>query len=224
MIKAVIFDLDGVVTDTAEYHYLGWKQLADEEGFAFNRGINEQLRGVSRIASLHIILRHNHLSLTDEAIKTLTDRKNRYYQQLLTRISPSDYLPGAKELVMELGKRGIITAIASASKNAKPVIESLKGNDLFDFIADGYSVARSKPAPDLFLHVAEHFQLAPRECVVIEDAEAGIEAALAGGMYAVGVGPAERVGKAHLRYDRTADFDIDQILALGESESFGSDG
>ncbi len=224
MIKAVIFDLDGVVTDTAEYHYLGWKQLADEEGFAFNREINEQLRGVSRIDSMQIILRHNRRNLSDEEIEILTDRKNRYYQQLLTQISPSDYLPGAKELVMDLRKRGIITTIASASKNAKPVIESLKGKDLFDYIADGYSVSRSKPAPDLFLHVAKHFELNPIECVVIEDAEAGIEAALAGGMYTVGVGPAERVGKAHLRYDHTSDFNIDQILALGELESFGSEG
>lgn len=216
MIKAVIFDLDGVVTDTAEYHYQAWKQLADEEGLDFDRTVNEKLRGVSRTASLKIILTHNQRdALSPEKMDLMTDRKNRYYQALLTRITPDDYLPGAKEVVVQLRNKGIITAIASASKNAKSVIDSLKGNDLFDYIADGFSVSRSKPAPDLFLHVAEHFSLDPKECVVVEDAQAGIEAALAGGMYAVGVGPEERVGKAHLRYENTSFFDASQILDLG---------
>jgi len=214
MIKAVIFDLDGVITDTAEYHYQGWKKMSDEENLNFNREINEQLRGVSRVQSLKIILNYNNKKLSEDKMKELTERKNRYYKEFLKNITEKDYLPGAKEVVIELKKRGIKTAIASASKNAKPVIKSLKGNDLFDFIADGYSVENTKPAPDLFLFASKNLAMKPEECVVIEDAQAGIEAALAGKMYAVGIGPVERVGSAHLRYDDTSKLDADEILSL----------
>ncbi len=214
MIKAVIFDLDGVITDTAEYHYQGWKKMSDEENLDFNREINEQLRGVSRVQSLKIILKYNNKKLSEDKMKELTERKNRYYKEFLKNITEKDYLPGAKELVIELKKRGIKTAIASASKNAKPVIESLKGNGLFDFIADGYSVENTKPAPDLFLFAVKNLNVKPEESVVVEDAQAGVEAALAGGMYSVGIGPVQRVGKAHLRYDDTSKLNAGEILSL----------
>lgn len=139
-------------------------------------------------------------------------RKNGYYQELVEKMGPEDALPGARELVKELRSRGIKTAIGSSSRNAGRVIELLQMEDIFDTIADGHSVANAKPAPDLFLHAASQLGLSPDECVVVEDAEAGVEAALAGGMCAVGIGPAERVGKAHYVYAETADIDLKEVM------------
>ena len=214
MIEACIFDLDGVVTDTAEYHYLGWKKMADEANFHFDRLINEQLRGVSRRQSLQIILRYNDEKLSEQKMKEMMDKKNEYYQRLLQEISEEDYLPGIKALIISLRKIGIKTAIASASKNAHVVIHNLKGERLFDFIADGYSVDKTKPAPDLFLYAAKKMEVSPSKSVVFEDAEAGIQAALSGGFLCVGIGPEERVGKATLRYSNTTEIQLEQILNL----------
>lgn len=143
----------------------------------------------------------------------MMDRKNNYYKEFIKQITEEDLLPGAKELLDELKSRGYKLAVASASKNAKPVIKNLGVEHVFDQISDGYSVEKTKPAPDLFLYTAKQLGLKPEECVVIEDAEAGIEAALAAGMTAVGIGPEERVGKAHFRYDKVADINLDDILA-----------
>jgi beta-phosphoglucomutase len=214
MIKGVIFDLDGVITDTAEYHYQGWKRMADEEDLKFSREINENLRGVSRVRSLEIILEHNDKDLSEEKKSELCTRKNDYYKELLTQITEKDFLPGIREFVEALRDKGIKTAIASASKNAAPVIKSLNAISLFDYIADGYSVENTKPAPDLFLFAAEKIDCDPIECIVFEDAEAGIEAANAGGFKSVGIGPEERVGQATLRYDSTVEVSIDQVLSL----------
>ena len=214
MIEACIFDLDGVVTDTAEYHYLGWKKMADEANLHFDRLINEHLRGVSRKQSLQIILRHNNKKLSEQKMKEMMEKKNEYYQRLLQEISEEDYLPGIKALIISLRKIGIKTAIASASKNAHVVIHNLKGERLFDFIADGYSVDKTKPAPDLFLYAAKKMEVSPSKSVVFEDAEAGIQAALSGGFLCVGIGPEERVGKATLRYSNTTEIQLEQILNL----------
>jgi beta-phosphoglucomutase len=214
LIKGVIFDLDGVVTDTAEYHFLGWKRMADEEGLEFNREINENLRGVSRIRSLEIILEHNRTDLSEEKKHELCTRKNDYYKELLTKITEEDFLPGIKQFVLSLRKRGIKTAIASASKNAVPVIKGLNAAELFNFIADGFSVENTKPAPDLFLFAAEKINCSPDECVVFEDAEAGIEAATNGGFVSVGIGPEKRVGKATIRYNNTAEIKLEEVLVL----------
>ncbi|WP_017652533.1 beta-phosphoglucomutase [Fortiea contorta] len=195
-VKAVIFDLDGVLTDTAEYHYLGWQRLADEEGIPFNRQANEALRGVSRRASLMFILGDR--KLQEAQIQEMMERKNRYYVESIQKISTKDLLPGAIALLDELRQLGIKTAIGSASKNATVVVDRLGIAGKVDAIADGYSVQRPKPAPDLFLYAAKQLQVPPAECVVIEDATAGIEAALAAGMWAVGLGPPARVGAAHL--------------------------
>ena len=209
-IKAIIFDLDGVITDTAEFHYQSWQQMADEEGLDFSREKNEQLRGVSRRRSLEIIL--DGRELPEEEMQRLMDKKNGYYQEKLKRMTPDDMLPGARELVDETRGRGLKTAIASASRNAKTVIEALKIGHLFDTISDGHSVENPKPAPDLFLHTAEKLNLNPEECAVLEDAEAGIDAALAAGMTAVGIGPEARVGHGHLRFSSTAEVELDSIL------------
>lgn len=191
----VIFDLDGVLTDTAEYHYQGWQRLADEEGLPFDRKVNEQLRGVSRRRSLEIILGGRQVS--PERFEEMMERKNRYYQELLEGMSPNDILPGALNLLHELRAANIKVAIASASKNARTVIERLNLTNLADALADGYSVERTKPAPDLFLYAAQELGIPPAQCVVVEDATAGIDAALLAGMWAVGLGPIERVGHAH---------------------------
>ncbi|MGA7936363.1 MAG: beta-phosphoglucomutase, partial [Kovacikia sp.] len=195
-IHGIIFDLDGVLTDTAEFHYRAWQRLADEEGLPFNRKMNEALRGVSRRESLLIIVGNR--PYPEEKLQEMMDRKNRYYVESIQAISPTDLLPGALNLLDELRQCGIRTAIGSASKNARTVIEKLGIADRIDAIADGYSVKNPKPAPDLFLFAAKELGLDPNQTVVVEDAAAGIEAALAGGMWTVGLGPDGRVGAAHV--------------------------
>lgn len=211
-VEAVIFDLDGVITDTAEFHYLAWKKLADEEGYPFDRSVNEKLRGVSRRASLEIILKG--AELPEEKIHEMMERKNGYYVDFISTIAPKDILPGMETLLKDLKAKGVALAVGSASKNAKPVIKNLGLEGYFGVIADGFSVERSKPAPDLFLYAAEKLGKSPDVCAVVEDAESGIEAALAAHMCAVGIGPAERVGKAHLRYDEPGDIRMEELLAL----------
>jgi kojibiose phosphorylase len=195
-IRGVIFDLDGVLTDTAEFHYRAWQRLADEEGLPFNRQANEALRGVSRRESLMQIVADRQFPETK--IQEMMDRKNHYYVESIQNITPADLLPGALTLLDELRQAGIKIAIGSASKNARMVVEKLGIADRVDAIADGYSVQHPKPAPDLFLFAANQLRLESRQCVVVEDAAAGIEAALAAGMWAVGLGPAYRVGAAHV--------------------------
>jgi len=193
-IQGVIFDLDGVLTDTAEYHYQSWQRLADEVGLPFSRQANEALRGVPRRESLLYITGDRPFS--EAQIQEMMARKNRFYEEFVQKITPQDLLPGALELLDELRQAGIKIAIGSASKNARTVVERLGIADRVDAIADGYSVEHSKPAPDLFLYAAQQLGLSPANCLVVEDAAAGIDAALAAGMATVGLGPHERVGAA----------------------------
>ena len=196
MIKGFIFDLDGVLTDTAEYHFRGWKRLADELGIPFTREDNEALRGIPRRESLLLILKEREFS--EEQILEMMERKNRYYLEFIHDITPRDVLPGARELLEEIRVAGLKSALGSASKNAAEVIQRLGIADLLDAVADGHSVERQKPAPDLFLHAASLLELSPSECVVVEDAAAGIAAARAGGFLSIGVGPRERLRDADL--------------------------
>ncbi len=189
-----VFDLDGVITDTAEYHFRAWKQLADEIGVPFTRTDNEQLRGIPRRESLMVLLHGR--KYPEEKIQEFLDRKNQYYQEYIKEIGPKDVLPGAKELLEEICAAGLKSALGSASKNAREVVDRLGIGHLFDAIADGYSVARQKPAPDLFLFAAGELHLPANECVVVEDAAAGIQAARAGGFMSVGLGPLARVAGA----------------------------
>jgi len=217
-IQGVIFDLDGVLTETAEYHYRGWQRLADEEGIPFDRQANEAMRGLSRQDSLLQMLGDR--SRTEEQLQEMMERKNRYYLEFIKDVSPADLLPGAVELLDELRSAGIKVAIGSASKNAQEVIQRLGVGDRVDTISDGYSVTRSKPAPDLFLHAAAQLGLAPEHCVVVEDAASGVEAALAAGMWAVGLGPVERVGAAHVVLPSLAGVHWSDLLAkLSQSRS-----
>lgn len=208
----VIFDLDGVLTDTAEFHYLAWQALADADGIPFDRDANEQLRGVSRRDSLLLLLGDREV---DQAtLQDMMERKNDLYLRSLQDMSPQDTLPGAIPLVLEAKRRGMRVAIGSSSKNAPFVLDKLGIAGLFDAVADGNSVEQAKPAPDLFLHAAELLGLPPARCIVIEDAESGVDAALAAGMTAIGVGPGERVGHAHHRWPSTAAVDLDAVVPL----------
>lgn len=211
-IKGIILDLDGVITDTAEFHFLSWKRMAEEEGIEFSREDNEQLRGVSRRRSLELILGDQELSEDD--MQRLMDKKNNYYQEKIEDMDKDDLLPGAWELIEKLKERDLTVAVASSSRNARIVLDNLGIEDQFAAISDGYSVKDPKPAPDLFLHTAQKLGFQPEECVVIEDAESGVEAALQADMMVVGIGPEDRVGKAHLRYDEVKDIDIDEIMSL----------
>jgi len=193
--KAIIFDLDGVLTDTSEYHYRAWKHLADDEGIPFTHQENdEHLRGVGRRESLMYIIRGRNYS--EEQIQEMMDRKNRYYTEMIKSMTPNDLVAGGKELLQEIRDAGIKIAIASASKNCRTVIEHLDIMKYLDGLADGYSVSNSKPAPDIFIYAAGILTIPTSNSLVIEDADAGIEAAKSGGMLGLGIGPQERFHRA----------------------------
>ncbi len=213
-IKGVIFDLDGVLTDTSEYHYRGWKQLADEEGIAFDRQANEAMRGLARRDSLLHLL--GNVSIPEADIQAMMARKNSYYEAFIQDLSPADLLPGVVPLLEELQAAGIKIAIGSSSKNAHLVTKLLGIGDRIAAISDGYSVDHHKPAPDVFLHAAMQLGLDPSECVVVEDAAAGVEAGLAAGMWVVGLGPVERFAAAHVIRDSLADSSWADLLAAIE--------
>ncbi len=195
-IRGFIFDLDGVLTDTAEFHYRAWQKLADEEGLPFDRQANEALRGVARRESLLKIVGNRQYSPPE--LQAMMERKNRYYVESIQTITPEDVLPGVLDLLAELRQAGIKIAIGSASKNARTVIEKLGIADRVDAIADGSSVDQPKPAPDIFLHAAKLLGLDPAHCVVVEDAAAGIQAAIAAGMWSIGLGSGDRLGSAKI--------------------------
>ena len=201
MIKGFIFDLDGVITDTAELHYLAWKALAKQMNWEFNRTINEKLRGVSRMDSIKLIQQQNNESLSEDKLIELATLKNTIYVDSLSNLSETDYLDGARALLEQLKTEGFKIALGSASKNSSKVLTQLNAMHYFDVIGDGNSVSKSKPAPDIFLYGAKELGLKPKECIVYEDAESGIEAANSGGFYSVGIGPKERVGHANVRFD-----------------------
>jgi len=209
-IEAFIFDLDGVLTDTAEYHYLAWKRLADEEGLTFSRSDNEQLRGVSRRASLKLILKGR--KIPGEQMLLLMNRKNSYYQAYLENITGNDLLPGALSLLQKLQALHFRLALASASRNARTVISRLGIGSYFEVIADGHCVKRTKPAPDIFLYTADQLSLPPQACLVVEDARAGIEAANTAGMATIGIGPPERVGAANYIFPSVGSIRIEEII------------
>lgn len=198
MIKACIFDLDGVIVDTAKYHFQAWRRLANELGFDFSEADNEQLKGVSRMESLEIILKWGGVALSDEQKIEWADRKNEWYKALISNMTPDEILPGVPEFLAQLQSNGIRIALGSASKNALPVIESIGLGPVFEVVIDGTQTTLSKPDPQVFRLGAQRLGLKPYECIVFEDAESGVEAALNGRFYAVGIGRPEVLGKAHL--------------------------
>ena len=204
MIKAVIFDLDGVLVTTDFMHYEAWKKLGEEIGiYNFTKEDNVRQRGISRMASLEILLEKTDKKYTDDEKEELADRKNSYYKEMLKTLSEKDVLCGAKEFVLLLKKSGIKTAVGSASKNALIILEKTGLLPLFDAVVCGLDVTKSKPDPQVFLKAAHKLGTDPKECMVVEDADAGIEAAKRGGMYAFAVGAA--------RYNRNADISAETL-------------
>ncbi len=196
MFKACLFDLDGVIVDTAVYHYKAWCQVAEKYDFEFSEEHNERLKGVSRMDSLDILLEVGGKELSQEQKEQDAAWKNDIYCDYISRLEPDEILPGAIELLDELRAKGIKIALGSASKNAPTILERLGLTNLFDAIIDGNKVSKAKPDPEVFLKGAEALGVAPESCVVFEDAFAGIEAAKAGGMRCVGVGSPEVLGDA----------------------------
>lgn len=182
MLQACIFDLDGVVCHTDEYHYLAWKCLCDELGFSFDRSLNEQLRGVSRRESLDIILRHNNAVLSEDMIQHAMDQKNAWYREYLEHMTPSDLEPEVRPVLTELRNLGIRTALGSSSRNARLILGRLGVAGSFDVIVDGTMLSKSKPDPEVFLKAADLLHVEPALCMVIEDAPSGLQAAQAAGM------------------------------------------
>jgi beta-phosphoglucomutase len=186
--RAAIFDLDGVIVDTAKYHYLAWRRLATQLGFEFTETQNERLKGVSRARSLEILLEIGGIDVDGPTREALATQKNAWYVEYLGRMEASEILPGSVEYIEFLRRNGIKIALASASKNASLVLERLGIADLFDVIVDGTKVEKAKPDPEVFTRASKGLGVAPEHCVVFEDAEAGIEAAIRAGMGSVGVG------------------------------------
>lgn len=197
-IKACLFDLDGVIVDTAKYHFIAWREIARELGFEFTEAHNERLKGVSRMRSLEILLEVGGITLDQQTKERLAEKKNNDYLRYILQMTPDEILPRAKEFLMELRHSNIKIALGSASKNAMTILDRLQITHLFDAIIDGNKVTKAKPDPEIFLKGAEELGVLPGNCVVFEDAEAGIEAAIAAKMKCVGIGSPKNLRKANI--------------------------
>jgi beta-phosphoglucomutase len=219
-ITTCIFDLDGVIVDTAKYHYLAWKRLAKEQfNKDFSLSDNEQLKGVSRIESLNILLRICGEDLPENIKQILADLKNKWYVEYIKKITPDEILPGVLKFLHEVKNNKIYMALASASKNARLLLERIELTDMFNCIVDGTVVSRAKPNPEVFLKCAEELDVDPQSCVVFEDAIAGIEAAHAGNMYAVGVGDRHILYKADMVISSFKEINVDDVLNLPKTKN-----
>ena len=212
---ACIFDLDGVIVDTATYHYKAWKRLANSLGFDFTREQNEQLKGISRMDSLDLVLGWGNTQKSDSEKLQLAQQKNAWYLEFIGQMKADEILPGVRQFIEELKAAGIRIALGSASKNSAEILERTGISDFFDVIVDGNSVTRSKPDPEVFSRGAELLGLAPESCVVIEDAAAGIEAAHRAGMKVIGIGDAQVLKNADLVLPNTQKLNIQELKNLG---------
>jgi beta-phosphoglucomutase len=213
VILGVIFDLDGVLVSTDEYHYRSWQRLADEEGIYFDREINHRLRGVSRMVSLEIVLERSQRTYTPDEKSALADRKNSYYRDSLRKLTRADLLPGVLATLVALRGRGVRIAVGSSSKNTRLILDRIGLTDQMDAVVDGNDITESKPDPKVFLVAAEHLGLKPAECLVVEDATAGIEAARRAGMAVFGIGsPSNLPGVAPLAAS-LADVTVEELLS-----------
>ncbi|MGV3481144.1 MAG: beta-phosphoglucomutase [Sphingobium sp.] len=212
-ISAVLFDLDGVLTDTAHAHYAAWKRLADELGVPFDEATNEALKGVDRMGSLDLLLRHGGLSVDQAGREALASRKNGWYLEAIQAYGPADLFPGAREALYAVRGAGLRSALCSASRNAPALIDRLGIADLFDVVVDPASVAHGKPAPDIFLAAARQLDMSPDRCLGVEDAPAGVAAIHAAGMFAIGIGDPQVLSDADRVIPSIADFRLEDYHA-----------
>lgn len=195
-IEACLFDLDGVIVDTAKYHYIAWKALAQELGFDFTVEDNERLKGVSRMQSLDILLEIGHRQFSEQDKLAMAEKKNTLYVSYIEKMTPEEILPGVERFLQELKEKGIKIGLGSASKNSPMILERIRLTHLFDVVVDGNSITEAKPNPEVFLRGAQRLNVMPSGCVVFEDAIAGIQAARNAGMACVGIGEPETLGMA----------------------------
>ena len=209
MIKGIIFDLDGALVFTDQFHFAAWKQLASELGYTIDEEMNSRLRGVSRMDSLNIVLEKYEGILSNEQKVVLADRKNKIYLNYLENMVPSDVSNAVRKTLADLHERGYKIALGSSSRNAKIILKKVALEEAFDAISDGTNISKSKPDPEVFLKAAEYLDLQPEECIVVEDAYAGIDAAKAGNMQAVGIGEAYSYAKADYHIKK-----IEELLTI----------
>jgi beta-phosphoglucomutase len=218
MIRAVIFDLDGVIVSTDEFHFRAWKRVADEEGIPFTRQNNERLRGVSRMESLEIMLERAARKYSQAGKVAMAERKNGYYRELLKDLTPADILPGVLPVLDDLRKRGIKLAVGSSSKNAGPILRAIGLGEAFDVVVDGTHITQSKPDPEVFAKAGVSLGVPPGQCLVVEDADAGVEAGLAAGMPVLAVGFAAAHPKATLKARSLAEITVAEMLRVDTRE------
>lgn len=212
--KAFIFDLDGVIVDTAKYHYKAWKELANNLGFDFTEEQNELLKGVSRARSLEILLDIGGVTLPDDEKVKIMQEKNEHYLTFITQMGQDEILEGMHDVLLYLKEHDIPFSLGSASKNARLILKQLELIDLFDAIVDGNDVSKAKPDPEVFLIASEKLGVKPANCIVVEDAIAGVEAATNAGMTSVGIGDADTLKEASMVFASTAGLTIDVINKL----------
>jgi beta-phosphoglucomutase len=218
MIKACIFDLDGVIVDTAKYHYIAWRAMANELGFDFTPEQNERLKGVSRMDSLEILLNTGGIILDMKHKEELAKRKNELYLTYINNMNSNETMAGAREFLESCKRAGIPAALGSASKNAMTILTKLNLTDYFNVIIDGTHTSKAKPDPEVFLMGAEALGIDPQACVVFEDAEAGIEAALSVGMKCVGIGSQANLGRANIVISGLNQITLAELLKTFESQ------
>lgn len=210
-IKACLFDLDGVVVDTARYHYIAWNKIAEELGFHFSEQDNERLKGVSRMESLNILLDVGRINIDSAQKIELAEKKNNLYVSYIRQMTPDEILPGVIRFLDELHKNNLLIALGSASKNAMFILDKIGLAQKFDAVIDGNKVSRAKPDPEVFLKGASELGVSPVNCLVFEDAQAGIDAARNGGMSVIGIGKGENLKNADFVIPGFANMNIDQL-------------
>ncbi len=210
-IKACIFDLDGVIVDTAKFHYLAWRELSNELGFDFSEEQNEQLKGVSRMRSLEILLEIGGLNFDEQKKIELATKKNERYVELIQTLTPEDILPGVNNFLNEIKQQNLKTALGSASKNAMTILQRIGLDTYFDVVIDGNKVTKAKPDPEVFTLAADELHIPYNQCVVFEDSQAGITAAKTAGMFAIGIGKPENLKNADIVITNFLDFSLDKL-------------
>ncbi|HTP13395.1 MAG TPA: beta-phosphoglucomutase [Bacteroidota bacterium] len=215
MTKAVLFDLDGVLVSTDEYHYRSWVKIAEEEGFAFfDHKFNDKFRGVARLECVEILTKASGREYSKEQKLDIAERKNKYFAESLSQVTPRELLPGSLKTLKDLRTRGIKIAVASNSRNAQTIVDQTKIGEYLDTIVDGYQIENSKPDPEGFLLAAKKLGVAPAECLVIEDAVTGIEAAKRAGMKSLGIGEKGRIPNADVVVPNLGVISVDRLLEL----------